>query len=221
MAARQAVVCTVLCAVGVALLAGCGSSSHATSSGTDGAANASTTAPQQKAAPPADVSAMLLGVGDLPTGWAVDNTARSDIFCYQTPLKSASPVADAHIDFTRASSIDEIGQEVAAFSSGPAAFGLVVKYLDACHAFTGTTSGQKASGTMGQMSFPKYGDESAAYLVNLSVAGLSASEELVVIRKANTLTALAYGGIGSVAPSQLEQLVPVALAKIPVGSPRK
>ncbi len=170
-----------------------------------------------------DANSLLLSVSDLPSGWSVDNSSQSNTngSCYSDPLKQIHSNSYAHIDFSKGGGLPELAEEVGVFSSGVQAFKEVTTTLDACKTFTESFQGQgtsgsgtqTAKGTMGEMSSPKYGDQSTAYDATISADGISLNQGFVLVRKGDTLYLVALGDIGSLDTSTLEKIVSLAISK--------
>ncbi len=58
-------------------------------------------------------------------------------------------------------------------------FATIVTSQDRCKTTSGTNDGQRATATIGAMSFPHYGDQSAAFAVSLHVQGITAGEDVL------------------------------------------
>src|ERR1035437_5841266 len=102
-------------------------------------------------------------------------------------------------------------------ASGPFATG--VKALNACKTFNTTGQSPNYSGTLGAMSSPSYGDQSAAYNANLTVQGLNVNEGFVIVRKGNYIALVVLGDVGSLDTPTLQGFVTQAVAKIPPATP--
>ena len=85
----------------------------------------------------------------------------------------------------------------------------------ACKHFSGESGGQKITGTVGQMSFPHYGDTSEAFAVNFTVQGTTAYEDLLIVRKGTIVMGIDEGNLASVNVGQFQAFVKKAVAKLP------
>jgi hypothetical protein len=148
------------------LLSACSSSPNGSSASTTttSAAHASTTAVP-------NVSQYLLAISDFPTGWSVDNSQKASGACYNGVLKNASPLSFGNVNFVHGGSTPLVGQTLGYYSNGPSAYSKVASSLNACKSFTLTFEGETAKGTMGQLSFPSYGEQSTAYNATIEVRG--------------------------------------------------
>ena len=95
------------------------------------------------------------------------------------------------------------------------AFRTVETTLNACHSFTETANGTTASGTIGAMSFPTYGDESIAWTADITVEGVTAAQGLVLVKKGSLLTMLALGDTGQLDTTSLQQFTALVVNKLP------
>ena len=219
-----------LIALGLALSA-CGGSSASSASPSGSSTVAGSTAQHAgvvtttSTTQPPNVKSMLLSVSDLPSGWSVDNSSSSSTnkTCYTDPLKQLASNSYAHINFAKDGSLPELGEEMASVSSGPQAFAKITSTLNSCKNFTESIQGQAvtgagaqtATGSMGPMSAPKYGDQSAAYDATITSQGISLNQGFVVVQKGNILVLVALGNIGSLDSATLQQLTAIAVGKIP------
>jgi hypothetical protein len=96
----------------------------------------------------------------------------------------------------------------------PKVFAKVVATLNACKTLTGTSDGHKVTGTVGAMSFPRYGDESQAFAVSFTISGVTADEDVIVVRKGTILVGVYEGALGSPDLDQFQGFVRKALARI-------
>ena len=205
--------------IGAAALFAAGCSSSATSSTTTTTAaksSASTTAPATSTTGAPGIQSLALTVTDLPTGWSVDSTSEthSDT-CYSDPLTKVPSTSYTSVRFTQGGTTPVLAQELGVYANPTQAFTAITSTLNDCHAFTETVSGTSASGTLGAMSFPTVGDQSAAYTANIQAEGVTLVQGFVVVRKGPYLTAVALGDIGSLDTTSLQQFVTQALGKVP------
>ena len=167
--------------------------------------------------PVPDVSQYLLTIGDFPTGWSVDNSQASNSSgCYTRPLEQVPSLSYAKANFAKGGGLPELAQELGHYSSGPS------RVLDDHHdpqqlqvVHHDGADGTSAKGTLGAMSFPSSGDQSAAYTATLDIEGFNVNQGLVIVRKGNYLTLIALGDIGSLDSATLQQYVTKAVAKLP------
>jgi hypothetical protein len=94
------------------------------------------------------------------------------------------------------------------------AFTTVVGTLDRCKRLSGSSGGQKVTGTVGQMSLPGYGDQSAAFIASFTISGLTADEDVLIARKGSVLIGISEGAVGSPNLTQFQGFVRLALARV-------
>ena len=201
----------------VLALAGCGSSTSSSTT-TTAAASTTSTGPTTTTAPTPNLRSLALAITDLPTGWSVDPSDNSHTdSCYSDPLTKVPSTSYVSVKFTDGGTAPELVQELGTYANSTQAFAKITSTLNACHNFTETAATSSVSGTLGAMSFPPVGDQSAAYTANLSAEGLSLVQGFVVVRKGPYVTAVALGDIGSLDTSSLQQFVTQAVGKLPAG----
>jgi hypothetical protein len=200
------------------ILTACGSS--ATSSPTPAKASKSTVAPASSipvtTTTVPTIQPYMLAIQDLPTGWSVDNTPQSSsTSCYSDPVTKAPSLAYAHEDFAQGGTLPELAEELGYFANGAEAFSSINATLASCSHFTEQDGSQTVSGTMGAMSSPTYGDQSAAYTAAFTLQGVNVTQGFVMVRKGNYIALVALGDIGSLDSSTLEGFVAQAVGKLP------
>ena len=84
----------------------------------------------------------------------------------------------------------------------------------ACKHFSGESGGQKITGTVGQMSFPHYGDASVAFAVSLTVQGTAFGEDLLIVRAGSIVMGINEADLVSVDVSQFQGFVKKAVKKL-------
>lgn len=221
-------------AIGIILvggvLVGCGGSSHpskasaaaippdttTTLSATGETASTPTTATTPAPGPTsAQLASELLSLSDLPAGWTSTpvQSASSGSFCnIRSRLDTGNAKSgDAEADFTNGNFpvFDEL---LAAYRSSPAqAFEAVVADLGQCTSFKDSGS----TFTLGRMSFPAFGSESAAFRATGSVQNFTVGLDLVFVLKGNQVLGSLYGDLGTPDVTELESFTQKAVAKMP------
>jgi hypothetical protein len=153
----------------------------------------------------------------MPIGWSVDNSSGgSGVGCLATILepKGIKQIARAGISLDDSGNIPSITEELATFSNAGTAYRKIVATLDGCKHVSGTSGGVKETGTVGAMSFPHYGNASAAFSVSLLVQGTTVGVDLLIARKGNVVMGILEGNVPSVDASQFQGFVVKALAKL-------
>ena len=64
------------------------------------------------------------------------------------------------------------------------------------------------------MSFPRYGDQTAAWAITLTISGVTATEDIVVVQKDGILAIFGASTVGPVNLTQYEALIAKAVANI-------
>lgn len=152
-------------------------------------------------------------MADMPTGWSsspVDNSS-SGTFCGLGNSVKSSAAANVEADFADGNFpvFDEL---LASFDQDISqTFQTAVKKLDACTSFQ--DEGSKF--TLGRMSFPAIGDESAAYAASGSVQGFTLGIDFVFVVKGRQAALCLYGDLGTPDIDEFQQLVTKAVGKIP------
>lgn len=207
-------------------LAACSSSSPAATSASTNTSRApasSSSAPTTSSATgpisTAQLQAMLLTVSDLPTGWAVDNsmTQSSSLPSCLEPARNVLQNS-AYVDtmFQQNGSLPILGEGLTAASTTNEAvlgYAKVKNAFATCTTFTLSVGGQTVTGSMGALSFPTVGGQSAAFSAPLTVQGQTATLDFVLSQKGNVV-ALFFIGDYTVDPSQYENIVNTAMAKV-------
>jgi hypothetical protein len=160
---------------------------------------------------------MLLTVAQMPTGWSVDSSTGSGVGCLGHTLEPSGikQTASAAVTFEDNGSLPQVEEKLATYATPASdAFAKVVATLDRCRTVAGNSDGHKVTGTVGQMSFPHYGEQSAAFLVSLTVEGVTADEDVLVVRKGTILVGMTEGAIGSPTLSQFQGFLSKALKRV-------
>ena len=161
---------------------------------------------------------MLLKIGQMPTGWSVYPSSKGGgTGCVSDILepKAIKQTASAGIDFQGNSGLPSVDEKLATFTNAKSAYRAIVAKLAACKQFNGTSAGQKITdSSIGQMSFPSYGNASEAFATHFKVEGSYVGQDLVIVRKRGVVLGMSEGDIGSVNLPQFESFVKKAVAKI-------
>ena len=204
------------------LLAGCSSNSKPAQTLPPGTFAPSPTSSSATAAssPVTNLSAELLTVSALPAGWSSTSPSSSSggaTSCAALNNRSWQALPErAEADF-QASAVGPFLAEK--LDAGPAAqvtqawtaFGNATAE---CRSFSGSTSNGTAQYTLQSLSFPSYGDRTYAFAITVSESGLSASGDIVVVRKGTTLVQIIAVGIPDVPVATVEQATSAAVAKV-------
>lgn len=176
-----------------------------------------------------EVQAKTLSLSDMPTGWSVDNAGSnasdlkgclSGLIALEKPSKTVA-VVHVQYDDQNLPGFSEYVSAGKTANESSLLYGKYIKVLNGCKTFSFTVQGQKATGNVGQMSFPTIGSASGAYEVNLTVAGQSASADVVIVRAGQYVANVVYSDY-SPDPSTAQAFATEAADKIEgktVGAP--
>jgi hypothetical protein len=162
------------------------------------------------------LSAILLDIGQMPTGWVVDSAGGNGLGCLANILepKGVKQTAKASVEFDDNGSLPGVAEGLATFSNAITGYKKIDSKLNACKRLSGTSGGQRFNGTVGQMSFPHYGNASAAFQASITIEGSIIAEDIVIVRKGTIVMGLDEGNLASVKVSQFQGFVKKAVAKI-------
>jgi hypothetical protein len=180
-------------------------------------ASADGSVPARAAKTPA-LASMLLTVTQMPTGWSIDNSSSSpvDLGClsHLTPI-GVKKTATAGVAFAFNASLPEFSETLATYAT-PASSVVrkAVSEIDRCHTITGTTQGHKFTGTLGAMSFPQYGNQSAAWALSFTLEGITFGDAILAVRKGAIVALFTEGALGSPDLRQFQGFVRKALERV-------
>jgi hypothetical protein len=166
------------------------------------------------------LSSELLSVGQMPTGWSLDNSSSSGgVGCYNSRImepKGVTQTAKTEVQFqsSGATGLPSIDEKLATYSNATSAYKKIVTTITNCNSFNGKYQGSKMVGTVGQMSFGTYGTSSAAFAVDFTVAGAAVYEDSLIVRKGNVVMSIDEGNLSPVNIKQFQGFVVNALAKV-------
>ena len=175
-----------------------------------------TVATAASASPP-KLSSMLLSIGQMPTGWAVDNSSGSGgVSCLTTLMepKGIKQTAKASVVFQDNGNVPEVDEALATYTNAKTGYKKIVANLTACKHLSGTTGGHKVTGTLGQMSFPHYENASEAFEASFTIQGTTFGEDIVIVRKGHIAMGLAEADLVSVDVSQFQGFAQKAIKKV-------
>ena len=173
-------------------------------------------------ASPPKLSAMLLKIGQMPTGWAIENSSGSGsgggvVGCLNGKIlepKGVKQTATASVYFEFLENPPAVGEGLATYTNATTAYKKIVANLAACKRLTGKMNGDPVKGTFGQMSFPHYGNASEAFAARFTVEGVKLGEVLVIVRKGGIVMGMYEGGFAPVNVSQFQGFVKKAIKKV-------
>jgi hypothetical protein len=163
------------------------------------------------------LSSELLSIGQMPTGWSVDNSpSGSGVGCLANILepKGIKQTSYASVAIDDNGNTPLVTEKLSTYSNAKTAYKKIVATLNGCKHASGTSGGVKGTGTVGQMSFPHYGNASAAFSISIVIQGTTVGEDLLIVRKSNVVMGIAEADIPPVDVSQFQGFVVKALAKL-------
>ena len=163
------------------------------------------------------LSTLLLSVGQMPTGWKLSPTGNDQIGCFGDAMvvEGTTQTASASAAFQSSGGAQSLYEKLVTYTNAKTGYGKVVASLLACKQFKGTTDGQRVTGTIEHLSFPQYGDTSEAFAVKFAIHGVTAYEDLLIVRRASIVAWIDEGNFVSVNLSQFRGFVTKAVAKLP------
>jgi hypothetical protein len=199
-----------------ALLAGCASSGTTIHRRSHEPKSSSTTP-----VPTPTPSKEIASVDDLLPGWSVDHNARLATAylppCFATALATDKAESTASRAFRYGGQAPFFRETVAYFgaSGAKAVFAAANRQLGHCRKQSFTGNKVKVTGRMSATSLQALGDESRAYIANLSIGGSPLTEYLYVIRSRRQLLGLTYQSPGyRVNPAVFIRLSTFALQRL-------
>jgi hypothetical protein len=114
-----------------------------------------------------------------------------------------------------ANSAIELWEELAFTPSAASAYAALRKTLAACNSFVITVGSIHVNGNIVPVAAPIYGDESTTYLKSEDAGSVDQEESFLLAQKGRYIVYLAYSNGRNFGLSQLQTLIPQALAKIP------
>lgn len=169
----------------------------------------------------AEAKAALPRVSSLPAGWSVDpeNTLTGPdeddsaddkitpercavIFEGLEELDAAKPTAEAGVTFTSSMLGPFLGVEISSYDEEVPddRFGQLLSALGSCPKFTVDDGESATPFTVAALSFPNYGDESAAMRMSAASEGMQFAIDLVAIRVGHNIVSVSQMAVGGPAP---------------------
>lgn len=166
-----------------------------------------------------NLKAMLLRLDEMPIGWTAEGSGGGSSFgCLTNPLapRGLKVTAHATASFGRRSGLPELSEGLATYKiPAKRAFARVDAVLTSCKHVMATSGGTTVRVTIGSMSFPHLGAESAAFYISVSASGITAEGYLIIARKGRILLGLTEGGLTSPDVRQFYRFVKLALSRLP------
>ena len=203
--------------VGRVLLAGCSSSSRATSStsSTDAptTSSSSSTTADPSGLTDADMAELLLTIHDMPIGWTVDDSPTTDPGdtepdCLGAAETIAGGGASASVSFTSTDTGEFFSEHLTNVTKSPRrTFNQLVDALDACSEVTFRSDGTEFTGTMEPISFYEYGDDSAAWQMSFPMDGGTLDYDLVLVRYDHIIALYGFAGADPIDEATVDDLI--------------
>ena len=162
------------------------------------------------------LSSELLSVGQMPVGWSVDNSSSgSGPGCLANIVEpqGIKQTSNATVFFAGIGNIPVIEETLATFTNATTAYKKIVATLNGCKHIVVTSGARKGTYTVGQMSFPHYGNASGAFAVSIVTPGPTIGEDFFIARKGNVVMGMIEADL-RVNVSQFQGFVVKALAKV-------
>lgn len=169
-----------------------------------------------------DLQPQLLTVAEIPTGWAIDNSAKvkgTTPPCIAQVNAKSHATSKAEVSFEKGTGLPFFKETLAYYGTGTTATSALrsgVNALNKCNGISFKANGYTYSGSMGSMAFPKVGQASAAWRIVLSSEGYTFGLDLVAAQKGPEVMLLTYGDFGTPDITAITSLVKKAVSKMPL-----
>ena len=188
-----------------------------------------------------EAEAALPAVSSLPTGWSVDDSddgaaddaddlpdddeiEPAECKAVMEDMEDAwdeDPVGEADRDYMAGMLGPFMHVEINSFEEEvpEETFGEVLTALETCKEFTSTEDGVATTFTVSPLSFPNYGEESAAVRLSAESEGIAIALDLVMVRAGHNALNFIHMSLGGAADSAeaLEQLAAETIAALEEG----
>lgn len=160
----------------------------------------------------------LLSINQMPIGWSVVHLAGSGSVsgCISAQV-GPKPSTKSTVIFADGGGLPELYEGLASYGSTSVAMiqnalHKKIEALDHCQRVT--TSGKKTTVHIGRMSFPRFGNQSAAYVFTAATNGVNDELDVLVARVGKIVAVVMEADISPVNVSQFQGFVVQALAKM-------
>ncbi|MGW6261348.1 hypothetical protein [Streptomyces sp. NPDC055085] len=169
----------------------------------------------------AQLESARLDIGDMPTGFSQDTSDSDDdqpgnAECSR--LRDLSPPAEKteSVEFKKSEAGPFVASEVAAYNGRGAEVEMaeIRNFPSKCREFTARTDGKEVKYSVGSLSMPPYGDESAALRIIGSTEGVNVGVDFLFIRLGNAITLVESGDLGTPETALTEQMAIRASSKL-------
>jgi hypothetical protein len=161
-------------------------------------------------------SAMLLNINQLPMGWSAGPFPENgQAGCWGNIMepRGVRETASASASFVANAGPRAVVEVLATYKDPKTSYRRIVVHLADCRHFRGTLVGHQVAGTVAQMTMPRYGDASRAFLVSFTVPTV-AHEILLIVLKGNIVMEIAEGSTGVVYLGQFQGFVMTAVGNL-------
>ncbi len=160
------------------------------------------------------LKAKILSLSNLPTGWSTDTTATQsgDVGCL-AGLKENHNETKVKVEYEDGQ-FPELEELLTAGPAAGSAYRSLEKSLNHCTSYSFSSGGTKATVTVGALSFPSVGNQSAAYALQISAEGENAESDLVMFRVGKIYGAVEYADLGTPDPDQAQAFITEAVDKV-------
>lgn len=172
----------------------------------------------QSAAPKRALHSDLLTLAQMPKGWSVP--VRSDVLSIKClasilVLNGATSASTVQAVFGQDGSLPAVAEKLASYSNASSAYAKAVSTLASCKHLGGVINGFNVSGAVTPMSTRRYGSDSQAFHVSMSMLGVPFAIDVQVIRKGNVIMWLDAANFPPVNAAQFKSIIAKAYARIP------
>jgi hypothetical protein len=170
-------------------------------------------------ASPLNLSAELISIGQMPTGWITYGSLGAPPGCLANAFEPTGikQTASAAVNFAASANGPLLQEKLTTYTNARTAFQKIIANLTACHQLSGISGGYKETGTVERITnFPHYGDASEAFAVSLTAQGTTNGEDVLAILKGSIVMVIGEADLvmtsGDV--NQLQGFVELALSDL-------
>jgi hypothetical protein len=172
------------------------------------------------------LSGDLLTAAVLPSGWAARPVPASNAEivrfasqCPGRPFGTSGLTARADAAFQFEGGFPELEEALSTYRSGRAEFERSLHGLAGCTKSRFALDEGQVKVKFSPLSFPSTGDQSTAFALAFSVAGLVVDNDVVLVRQGGIVMAIGLSAVGKPKMAQLRQFVTLGLGSVIHASP--
>lgn len=155
------------------------------------------------------LNSMLLSVTQLPTGWATTSKQGSGVGCLSHVLEPARIRETHHAQAGFAANTGLLSEKLTTYAvPAKRVFRRIIRDLQRCKHVSGTVKGNTVKITVNEMSFPHFGQQSAAFEETYQSGSTTLRGYSVVVRSGSIILGLNAAGLSL---SQVEGILTTAL----------